>query len=404
MRTAACLIFLLLSGSAFAQASDSLRVPMDPRLSELPYYSYSRGLGFTTPDSAYSLNLRFRLQARAANSFDETGIIASQWAIRRLRLRLDGFAFSPRITYAIQLSFATDDASQQVGEYNLNLIRDAVVFYRVLPELTLGFGQTKLPGNRQRVNSSSALQLVDRSIANAAFTIDRDFGFFAVYRSLPANQTGYILRGAVSSGKGRNWSSYDGYGLCYTGRAELYPTGAFTNEGVFFEGDLEREQRPKIMLGFTWSFNDNAIRTRGQLGDLLPASRDMRSAFADFLLKYRGWAFSADYMYRGTYDPLLVNPADSGLSAVLTGSGWNFQGSYLFRNNLEVVARYSRVDPEAQVSVLLPAGQEMRLGVNKYLRGHSLKLQMDGGWNTSRLAGAAETGFWDIRFQLELGI
>ena len=37
---------------------------------------------------------------------------------------------------------------------NINIIRDAVITYRPNRHWNLSFGQTKLPGNRQRVNSS----------------------------------------------------------------------------------------------------------------------------------------------------------------------------------------------------------------------------------------------------------
>jgi len=64
---------------------------------------------------------------------------------------------------------------------NVNIIRDAVMFYRPNKYWSIAFGQTKLPGNRQRVNSSGALQLTDRTINNARFNIDRDFGIQTYY-------------------------------------------------------------------------------------------------------------------------------------------------------------------------------------------------------------------------------
>jgi hypothetical protein len=43
------------------------------------------------------------------------------------------------------------------------------------------FGQTKLPGNNQRVVSSGSLEFTDRTINNSRFNIDRDFGLFLDY-------------------------------------------------------------------------------------------------------------------------------------------------------------------------------------------------------------------------------
>ena len=399
------LVFSGLTLPLMGQIFDSVQVPMDPRLSDLPYYSFNQGLGLTTPDSTYSMNIRFRMQLRAANTFNDSGIVSNQWSVRRLRLRFDGFAFVPQLTYAIQLSFATEDASGEVDNNNLNLIRDAVLFYRINNRFTVGFGQTKLPGNRQRVNSSSALQLVDRSIANAAFTIDRDFGFFGTYRTTTLTNPGFIVRTSISSGKGRNWRGFSGYGLCYTGRVEWYPLGDFTNNGVFIEGDLQREPKPKVMLGGTYSFNDNAIRTQGQLGPLLLETRDLTSGFVDLLFKYRGWAVMADFMLRDANAPVTTNPDDTTqMNAVLTGTGWNFQASYLFKNNYEITARYARVDPTQAVASFYPTTEEIRLGVSKYLRGHSLKLQLDGGLNTLQAPSLPKENLWNIRFQIELGI
>jgi len=95
--------------------------------------------------------------------------------VRQLRLRFDGFIFCKDLTYVIQLSFTQSDQDFDVSGVP-NVVRDAMVFYTVNDHLLLGIGQTKLPGNRQRVNSLGDLQLVDRSIISSTFNIDRDFG------------------------------------------------------------------------------------------------------------------------------------------------------------------------------------------------------------------------------------
>jgi hypothetical protein len=51
-------------------------------------------------------------------------------------------------------------------------------FFISLRKLDNGFGQTKLPGNNQRVVSSGSLEFTDRTINNSRFNIDRDFGLF----------------------------------------------------------------------------------------------------------------------------------------------------------------------------------------------------------------------------------
>lgn len=83
--------------------------------------------------------------------------------IRLLRLRLDGFVGNPRYNHLLQLSFGHDDVGDISATSDVNIKRDPVVFYKISPFLDLGFGQTKLPGNRESVNSSGILQLYDRT-------------------------------------------------------------------------------------------------------------------------------------------------------------------------------------------------------------------------------------------------
>jgi phosphate-selective porin OprO and OprP len=285
-------------------ATASRFIDDDIRFPSLPYYSYRAGLGLTSPDSTFRLNIRFRMQNRASLKMNDGTDDEFEGIVRRLRLRFDGFVGDPRFLYAIQLSFAPGDVGTLREGENLNVIRDAVFFYRPNNRINLGFGQTKLPGNRQRVNSSGALQLTDRSINNARFTIDRDYGFHFNYLNEDEEAFSWNLRTAVSSGNGRNWTRNLNTGLAYTARVELQPLGAFRDGGMFFEGDLKRELRPKVMVGLTYHFNDDAQRTQGQTGGTLFDTRDLTSVFFDAMLKYRG--FSATYAFM---DPLGVGPA-----------------------------------------------------------------------------------------------
>jgi len=116
----------------------------DLKLATLPYYNYGRGLGLTSPDSIFQLNIRFRMQNRMSyiELEDQDEIIDGQ--IRRLRLRFDGFVGNPKFLYAIQLSFAPGDVGVIEDGENVNIIRDAVMFYRPNKYWSIAFGQTKL--------------------------------------------------------------------------------------------------------------------------------------------------------------------------------------------------------------------------------------------------------------------
>ncbi|HEY3406031.1 MAG TPA: porin, partial [Ohtaekwangia sp.] len=63
-----------------------------------PYFTFSKGLGITSPDSLFLLNIRFRMQNRAAfytESGDDFALSQVEARVRRLRLRFDGFLYTP---------------------------------------------------------------------------------------------------------------------------------------------------------------------------------------------------------------------------------------------------------------------------------------------------------------------
>ncbi len=376
-----------------------------PPITPSPYFTYGKGLGITSPDSLFMLNIRFRMQNRLAfvsESESDLDIASVEARTRRLRLRFDGFIYTTRLTYLIQLAFTRSDMDYDDTGFP-NVIRDAMIQYKVNDHFSIGLGQTKLPGNRQRVNSSGDLQLPDRSIVNSTFNIDRDFGVQFYYNN-SLQGLDYVLRAAISSGDGRNITSSD-RGLAYTGRLEVLPLGKFTNGGDYFEGDLAREPKPKVSFGITYSNNQNAIRTGGQLGKFLYASRDIQTNMADFLVKYNGWAFAAEYLRRTAIDPITTNE-DGDQRFVYVGHGQNFQGSYLFKNNFEVVGRYSQVKPDNDIQTLEEKIQQYTVGVTKYIRGHRLKLQSDLTYeeNTWLAGSSANHNNWQLRFQIEAGI
>ena len=375
-----------------------------------------RGVGFVTSDSVFSLNFQFRMQNRAMYiSKSESDLAPEEFEmrVRRLRMKFTGFVINPKLTYYIQLGFARGDMDWRGPDNNKinsspNIIRDAVIYYNPNPKLHLGFGQTKIPGNRQRVVSSGDQQFFDRSIVNARFTLDRDFGFFGHYT------TPYVIfRGALTSGEGRN-SDLSNNGLAYTGRVEFLPFGHFTGENDYQEGDLDREQKLKVSLAATYSQNDRALRTQGQLGNDLYAARTMDAVEFDLLAKYNGWAWYTEFMNRTTSNPITVNPNNSAqISAVYAGQGFMSQMSYLFKNNFEIAGRFATSKPSSKLYENTEAPtlneklvENYEVGVTRYFNGHRLKVQ--GGLMYSKLTDlrtdSFAEGYYSVVFQVELGI
>jgi phosphate-selective porin OprO and OprP len=405
MKNGIFLLFLFSISILNAQEIKVATKDNDLKLDALPYYSFGKGLGITSPDSLFQLNIRFRMQNRVTFIQDDDDAAAYSGEIRRLRLRFDGYVGNPNFLYVIQLSFAPGDVGEVEDGENINIIRDAAVFYRPNKKWTFLFGQTKLPGNRQRINSSGALQLTDRSINNARFTIDRDFGFQAYYLNEIKDKFSYNIKTAVTTGEGRNWTKSADNGVALTGKIELMPFGSFKKDGTNFEGDLAREEKPKLLLSGAFHQNNLARRTQGQLGNDLFEQKTMKSVLLDAMLKYNGWSLMSSYMSRSANDPIAFNPANnSEFNFVPVGSGMDYQLSYVFPTNYEIIGRFSNQNMHNDIKALTPDSKQFSLGVTKYLWEHAFKLQGEVTLSDLEYFDGSNKQNWYVRFQIEIGI
>lgn len=375
------------------------------KIMNMPNIEVGKGVTFQPKNKSFEMTIRFRMQNMAGITLDKDfSIQETEARVKRLRLRFDGYIYSPKLTYSIQLGFTPYD-SKSLPNGNVNFVRDAMIYYVPSSTWNIGFGQTKIKANRARTNSSSALQFVDRSIVNSQFNLDRDFGVFGEFNKRLFSDFNIAAKGAITLGEGRNWSSSSGSGLAYTGRLELFPLGRFKANGDIIEGDYEREETVKILLAGAYSYNNRALRIQGQNGDWIPSgeTRNLSSYFLDFILKYRGFAFYTDFMGRTTGNPLF---GSNETSFIYTGKGINVQTSYIFPSNWEIALRNSTMLPDSEVQDF--AGyknlNQTTFGVTKYLKGHSLKIQADASYNHQKEAANPDYNRWQFRFQIELGL
>ena len=362
---------------------------------EISDTSFGKGLiNFVAKDSSFSVKFAPRFQVRSMSSWDHNGNQYGSpdhnFIVRRARLKFDGFAYSPKLKYKLELGLSNRDISG-ANEFNRNTPRyilDAVIMWNFSGNWELWAGQTKLPGNVERVVSSANLQLVDRSLLNSRFNIDRDLGVQLRHKT---NLGGDFLmreKFAVSQGEGRNVTEGNEGGLQYTARLEFLPFGTFKSKGDYSQSDLKREAKPKLMLGFTYNYNQGAVRERGFAGDYMIRTdgsiyeTNQTTIFADAMFKYNGFSFMGEYAKR-TADDEIATELD-GLTPtgdlVLTGNALNLQAGYLFKSNYEIAARFTTLEYE-NVTGALPT-EQYTLGVNKYVVGHKLKVQSDISYTT----------------------
>lgn len=369
---------------------------------EISDTSFGNGMiNFVAKDSSFSVKFAPRFQVRSVSSWNHDGDQYSSpehlFIVRRARLKFDGFAYSPKVKYKIELGLSNRDISG-ANEFNRNTPRyilDAVIMWNFADNWELWAGQTKLPGNVERVVSSANLQLIDRSLLNSSFNIDRDLGIQLRHKTKLGEN--FLMREklSVSQGEGRNVTQGNEGGLQYTGRLEFLPFGTFKSKGDYSQSDLKREQTPKLMVGFTYNYNQEAVRERGFAGNYMITSdgslygTDQTTIFADAMFKYKGFSFMGEYAKRTADDEVATN-ADGTLATnpdgeltgdiVLTGNALNLQAGYLFKNNFEIAARFTTLEFE-DVTGSLPRDQ-YTLGVNKFVVGHKLKVQSDISYTT----------------------
>lgn len=374
-----------------------------PRDSARPPVEFgSRGFVLNGRDGFSYLAFRFRLQqwAGVSTNDDEDGIAGTQFLVRRMRFRFESVVWDPRLKVNAQFSFSRGDLDFENSQIP-NILRDVTAKWQFTPNFSMMGGQTKLPGNRQRVISSGEQQFTDRSIVNGAFTLDRDMGMWATYtRGMSSRPV--ILSAALTSGEGRAVATGNA-GLAYTGRLEMHPLGAFTGGGDNFEGDLAREKSPRLAIGLTFSHNEQAERAGGQLGKYLYEARDMQVGLADVLVKYNGFAFSSELARREARAPITTDGTDS--LAILTGTGLTAQASYVFPSQIEIGARFSVVNPHRDVRAQFDRQQQRSVVLTRYFRAHRVKMQGELMRDDFRdgVTGATRGG-WGLRTSFEVGI
>lgn len=335
--------------------------------------SFGKGLiNVIAKDSSWKTKVAFRFQTRYEGNFDfRDSSYTDRALVRRARIKGSGYAFSPKIKYKF--------------EYDVHngFVLDAVIKWNFAGNWTVWFGQTKLPGNIERVFSSQKLQLVDRSLLNSKFTLDRDAG--AQLRHYFTFGENFLVREilSISQGEGLN-QTVSSSGSDYTGRIELLPFGSFTKKGDYFAADLKREKTVKLMLSATYDYNENAMRSRGQKGSYINGDlSDLETLFLDAHLKYNGISFFGEYANRKTKNGSAVVDATYDIAGDIiavnesyyTGSSLNLQMGYLLKNNWEIAARLTQVNPER--ITLNNDIKQYTLGFSRYVVGHNLKVQGD---------------------------
>ncbi len=377
---------------------------------EISAPKFGKGLmNISGKDSTWSMNFSARVQYLTSTTWQEEGGSyggpESNSLIRRSRLKFKGFAYDPKLTYKIELALSNRDISG--GSFFTSdaprIILDAVVIWNFYKNWSIQFGQTKLPGNIERVISSAKLALVDRSLLNSKFNIDRDFGLqlknkFNLSEKFIVKETF-----AISQGEGRNVSKGNIGGHQYTVRIDLYPFGDFKNGSDYEGDDLRREQSPKLLFGAAYDYNNNAVKTRSNMGSYMETDygffeTDIKTFFINSHFKFKGFSFMGEYAKRNT-DNVLSKNSDGSLTGdvVNVGSSISLQAGYLLPSDLALTGRYTNINFDKIVTENNYINQ-YTLGLSKYFEKHKLKIQTDMSYENSLYS--KDKIFYRLQFEI----
>ena len=284
----------------WCQRGESRKVGKHPVDPETITYRPGKGLAVKSEDGDFALVTRLRLQTlgtveRESGEDSEFGVM-----LRRARLQFIGNVFGAHNKFKTEFAFSPRDLSMREIDGNTVLRESPLLTWYIeldhLRDLTLRFGQYKIPFSRQRVISSGNQQMVDRSIANGQFNLDRDIGFDIRSKDLfGLGLFRYYL--GIYNGEGRSAFSNNNFDLMYLGRIEVLPLGTFKD---YSEGDLERLAQPGISIGVAYAFVPNAgevrVNRNGPFDD--GGTADFHNITADLTFKYMGLSISGEFFYR----------------------------------------------------------------------------------------------------------
>jgi hypothetical protein len=327
------------------------------------HFKPGSGLTFTSVDDQFEVALRTRAQTRYSFFKQGDADATNRFEIRRARLQLQGHFFGPNNQYKAELAFSPADVGQSDGgTVGTSPLLDYYFDFNYLRDISVRVGQYKIPFTRQRVISSGNLQLVDRSIVNGVFNLDRQIGVDVRSKNLGGlNQLKYYV--GYYPGKGRNSrGDYQVDNNLFLGRIEWLPLGMFDD---YSESDFDRSPDARLSLSVAYARSTNVD----------PEGVDYDRLAWDAFFKLSGLSIFTEWSYRNgsaaTVEGVQELP-DNGLGGMLQ-AGYMLPGS-----RFEVAARGAMIRRTGDATEsTLSDRDEYGGGLSFYPGGHPFKLQLD---------------------------
>jgi phosphate-selective porin OprO/OprP len=374
-------------------------------------YKLGKGFTFTSPDEKFQLSLGGRLQARyTLTDIDvptSTTNDSSKWEVRRMKMWMNGYAYTKDLTYLLQVDFTQGSSSK--------LLEHAYFNYRLLDEVQILAGQTKIPFGRQWLNSSGAQQFVDRSAVSDAFRPGYDAGV-KLNGDLFAGLATYEFGVYGGAGQSTVRTSSDN---AIAARATVNPFGKM----AYAESDLDQSAKPLLSVGANY-FGDTLKATRSGATATPPNTTTLETNNLNFTgtsgwltstaitskftasekLDVNLYGFDAAFKWMGfsAQGEYLLGQAEGVTSGnILRAQGFYAQAGYcIIPKTLEAAIRYSYLDPNRDAANDLQIDTQGALSY--YFNKHNLKLQGDVTNSHKQLTTGGPTDDMIYRLQAQV--
>lgn len=378
-------------------------------------YKLGEGFNFTSSDGKFSSSIGASFQVRytlldldgANNTATKQAQDSSKAELKRIKLLLNGYAYSPDLTYKMSVNFANIAAGTT---NNGGLLEETWINYRLFDELQFRFGQDKVPFARQFITPSTAMQFVDQSSVTTAFISGYDTGV-TIHGKIAGGLVNYSVAGLGGVGQNTYRTTSDN---AFAARITANPFGGMK----YSEADLDNSVKPLLSVGSSYYRNTINAAEANNIGftkssgwysignGISPTAQkfstnesiDFNTFGVDAAFKWHGLSAVGEY-FKGIAEGQTTN------NKLIANGFYGQAGYFVIPKKVELAYRYSQLEPNQNVSN--DHLVENSAAVSWYINNHNLKLQADytdihkqAGISFNK--GSKATDDQQIRFQAQM--
>jgi len=360
-----------------------------------------KGLEFATKDDKFLLQIQSRVQFRFATPEDQDPVTFDDFSgekkpslkINRARLKFGGYAFKPWIKY-----FWEYDLSQS------NLLNFTLAIEK-WDWLKFQLGQFKVEYSRERLISSGAQQMMDRSVINRPFTIDRQQGAEVYGRLKGKGLADFNYWAGMFTGTGRGSTENDDSHFMYFGRLQWNFTGRFLD---FKGSDVEIREKPAGTLAVSAVTNQSPYTRFSSAGggslegyeNGQPGQYRVNQANIETAFMYKGFSWQNEWHWKQIIDKLNNDHADN-LRGYYVEAGYFFHGLFdWWPKPLEMAFRNAGYFPNREEDQTKK--RENSLAFNWFFNGHKNKLTTEVSYFNYDKTGNIPADEWRFRLQWDV--